>query len=96
MAWNLLTEHYGIPVDRLYVSYFGGDTASGLPVDEETRLIWLDIGYVPLSDTANRMSCHVSVSADIFTDANMLTAAVFMVKAKTPRMHLNFSRSQLS
>lgn len=50
MAWSLLTEHYGIPVDRLYVSYFGGDAASGLPVDEETRQIWLDIGYVPLSD----------------------------------------------
>ncbi|XP_029950412.1 alanine--tRNA ligase, mitochondrial [Salarias fasciatus] len=47
MAWSLLTEHYGIPVDRLYVSYFGGDAASGLPADEETRLIWLDVGVPP-------------------------------------------------
>lgn len=47
MAWSLLTEHYGIPAERLYVSYFGGDAASGLPVDEETRQIWLDIGVPP-------------------------------------------------
>ncbi|XP_078138946.1 alanine--tRNA ligase, mitochondrial isoform X2 [Centroberyx gerrardi] len=44
MAWSLLTEHYGIRPDRLYVSYFAGDAASGLPADEETRQIWLDIG----------------------------------------------------
>ncbi|XP_028269814.1 alanine--tRNA ligase, mitochondrial [Parambassis ranga] len=47
MAWSLLTEHYGIPADRLYVSYFGGDAASGLPADEETRQIWLDVGVPP-------------------------------------------------
>lgn len=46
MAWSLLTEHYGIPADRLYVSYFSGDAESGLMADEETRQIWLDIGYV--------------------------------------------------
>uniref|UniRef100_A0A672ZZR1 alanine--tRNA ligase n=1 Tax=Sphaeramia orbicularis TaxID=375764 RepID=A0A672ZZR1_9TELE len=44
MAWSLLTEHYGLPVDRLYVSYFGGDAAFGLPPDDETRQIWLEIG----------------------------------------------------
>uniref|UniRef100_A0AAX7UZK9 Alanine--tRNA ligase n=1 Tax=Astatotilapia calliptera TaxID=8154 RepID=A0AAX7UZK9_ASTCA len=44
MAWSLLTEHYGIPADRLYVSYFGGDAAAGLPADEDTRNIWLEIG----------------------------------------------------
>ncbi|KAM4583791.1 alanine--tRNA ligase, mitochondrial isoform 2-T2 [Odontesthes bonariensis] len=47
MAWTLLTEHYGIPADRLYVSYFGGDAASGLPADQETRHIWLDLGVPP-------------------------------------------------
>ncbi|XP_075938766.1 alanine--tRNA ligase, mitochondrial isoform X3 [Anarhichas minor] len=47
MAWSLLTMHYGIPADRLYVSYFAGDAASGLPADEETRLIWLEIGVPP-------------------------------------------------
>ncbi|KAM3865330.1 alanine--tRNA ligase, mitochondrial [Diretmus argenteus] len=47
MAWCLLTEHYGIRPERLYVSYFAGDAASGLPADEETRQIWLDIGVPP-------------------------------------------------
>lgn len=37
-----------IPADRLYVSYFGGDSTSGLEADEECRQIWLDIG-VPSS-----------------------------------------------
>ncbi|XP_034385668.1 alanine--tRNA ligase, mitochondrial isoform X2 [Cyclopterus lumpus] len=47
MAWSLLTKHYGIPADRLYMSYFAGDAASGLPADEETRHIWLEIGVPP-------------------------------------------------
>ncbi|XP_051939885.1 alanine--tRNA ligase, mitochondrial isoform X2 [Hippocampus zosterae] len=47
MAWTLLTERYGIAPDRLYVSYFAGDAASGLDADEETRRIWLDIGVPP-------------------------------------------------
>ncbi len=46
MAWRLLTEEYGIPADRLYVSYFSGDATNGLPADEETRQIWLSMGYV--------------------------------------------------
>ncbi|XP_046696147.1 alanine--tRNA ligase, mitochondrial isoform X2 [Silurus meridionalis] len=44
MAWRLLTEVYGIPVERLYVSYFAGDMASGLPADKETQQIWLSLG----------------------------------------------------
>ncbi|XP_028313684.1 alanine--tRNA ligase, mitochondrial [Gouania willdenowi] len=44
MAWSLLTEHYGIPADRLYVSYFGGEAALGLPADVQTRDIWMEIG----------------------------------------------------
>ncbi|KAL2086075.1 hypothetical protein ACEWY4_017134 [Coilia grayii] len=44
MAWRLLTEEYGIPPERLYVSYFGGDAACGLPADEETREIWRSLG----------------------------------------------------
>ncbi|XP_076841241.1 alanine--tRNA ligase, mitochondrial [Brachyhypopomus gauderio] len=47
MAWRLLTEVYGIPAERLYVSYFSGDAASGLPADEETREIWLNLGVSP-------------------------------------------------
>uniref|UniRef100_A0A8C9TV34 Alanine--tRNA ligase n=1 Tax=Scleropages formosus TaxID=113540 RepID=A0A8C9TV34_SCLFO len=47
MAWQLLTGSYGIPRDRLYVSYFGGDRTLGLEADEETREIWLNIGVQP-------------------------------------------------
>lgn len=44
MAWKLLTEVYGLPADRLYVSYFEGDPAQGLEPDEETHQIWLSLG----------------------------------------------------
>ncbi|VDN22208.1 unnamed protein product [Gongylonema pulchrum] len=43
-AWELLTKVLGIPADRLYVSYFGGDESAGLPADDECRQIWLNIG----------------------------------------------------
>jgi alanyl-tRNA synthetase len=43
-AWELLTKRYGIPADRLYVSYFGGDEKTGLAADDECRNIWLEIG----------------------------------------------------
>ncbi|NWY05676.1 SYAM protein, partial [Nothoprocta ornata] len=48
MAWELLTEVYEIPRDRLYVTYFGGDPSLGLSADEECRDIWLRLG-VPAS-----------------------------------------------
>ncbi|XP_023663476.1 alanine--tRNA ligase, mitochondrial [Paramormyrops kingsleyae] len=44
MAWQLLTEVYGIPPDRLYVSYFGGDERLCLKPDRDTREIWLSMG----------------------------------------------------
>lgn len=40
-AWELLTHVYKLPGDRLYATYFQGDPAQGLPVDEEARDIWL-------------------------------------------------------
>jgi len=40
-AWELLTKVYGVPGDRLYATYFGGDPATGLPADEEARALWL-------------------------------------------------------
>ncbi|XP_075002880.1 alanine--tRNA ligase, mitochondrial isoform X4 [Calonectris borealis] len=48
MAWELLTEVYKIPRDRLYVTYFGGDSSLGLSADEECRDVWLRLG-VPAS-----------------------------------------------
>jgi alanyl-tRNA synthetase len=39
-AWELLTEVYQLPKDRLYVTVFGGDTNDNLPVDEEAKELW--------------------------------------------------------
>src|SRR5690606_16719150 len=39
-SWELLTEVYQIPKDRLYVTYFGGDEAEQLPADNETLDFW--------------------------------------------------------
>jgi alanyl-tRNA synthetase len=39
-AWELLTEVYQLPKDRLYVTVFGGDKADNLPVDEEAKELW--------------------------------------------------------
>ena len=39
-AWELLTEVYKLPKDRLYVSVFGGDTGDKLPVDDEAKALW--------------------------------------------------------
>ncbi|KAJ2745568.1 Alanine--tRNA ligase [Coemansia sp. BCRC 34301] len=43
-AWNLLTKVYGLDPARLYVTYFEGSVADGLPVDSEARQYWLDLG----------------------------------------------------
>ncbi|QHT67525.1 alanine--tRNA ligase [Rhodocytophaga rosea] len=39
-AWELLTEVYKLPKERLYVSVFEGDTDDNLPADDEARDIW--------------------------------------------------------
>lgn len=39
-AWELLTEVYGLPKDKLYVTVFGGDKKDNLPVDEEAKELW--------------------------------------------------------
>uniref|UniRef100_A0AAY4DGK9 Alanine--tRNA ligase n=1 Tax=Denticeps clupeoides TaxID=299321 RepID=A0AAY4DGK9_9TELE len=44
MALELLTQELGIPIDRLYVTYFGGDDDAGLEPDLECKQIWLDLG----------------------------------------------------
>ena len=44
-AWTLLTEVWGLPKDRIYASYFGGDDKQGLPADEEAKKLWLQ--YLP-------------------------------------------------
>ncbi len=39
-AWELLTEVYKLPKDRLYVSVFEGDKEDGLEADNEAAEIW--------------------------------------------------------
>ncbi len=40
-AWELLTEVYQLPKDRLYVTYFEGDAGDNLAADTETQNLWL-------------------------------------------------------
>ena len=39
-AWDLLTNVYKLPGERLYATYFGGDEATGLKPDTEARDLW--------------------------------------------------------
>ncbi len=39
-SWDLLTRVYGLPADRLYATYFGGQPEMGLEADEETKQLW--------------------------------------------------------
>jgi len=39
-SWELLTEVYKLPKDRLYVTYFEGDEKEGLEKDTETYDLW--------------------------------------------------------
>ncbi|XP_039183463.1 alanine--tRNA ligase, cytoplasmic [Crotalus tigris] len=44
LALDLLTKEFGIPIERLYVTYFGGNEAAGLEPDLDCKQIWLDLG----------------------------------------------------
>ncbi len=46
-AWELLNDVYHLPSDRLYVTYFGGDSLDKLKRDEETLEFWKK--YIPLN-----------------------------------------------
>jgi alanyl-tRNA synthetase len=39
-AWELLTDVFKLPKDRLYVTYFEGDKGDGLGPDTETQDLW--------------------------------------------------------
>ncbi|GAB3768431.1 alanine--tRNA ligase [Spirosoma horti] len=42
-AWELLTDVYKLPKDRLYVSVFQGDEKDGVPFDQEAFDLWKPI-----------------------------------------------------
>jgi len=39
-AWELLTEVYKLPKDRIYITYFGGDETDKLDPDNEAKELW--------------------------------------------------------
>jgi len=42
-AWQLLTEVWSLPKDRLYATYFEGDPDQGLEADVEARQLWAKV-----------------------------------------------------
>ncbi|MCR5709931.1 MAG: alanine--tRNA ligase [Bacteroidales bacterium] len=50
-AWELLTEVYGLPKDRLYATVFEGYAPDGLAADDEARGYWLR--YLPAERVLN-------------------------------------------
>ncbi len=42
-AWELLTEVYQLPKERLYVTVFGGDKGDQIDTDTEAEAIWAEI-----------------------------------------------------
>jgi alanyl-tRNA synthetase len=43
-SWELLTDVYKLPADRLYVTYFEGNEAMGLEPDLEAKDLWKKVG----------------------------------------------------
>ena len=42
-AWELLTEVWGFPKDRLWATVFGGDSTDGLEADAEAESLWYEV-----------------------------------------------------
>jgi len=45
MAWDLLTKEFGLPVERLWFTVFGGNDL--IPADEEAEHFWIAAGAAP-------------------------------------------------
>ena len=50
-AWELLTDVWQLPKDRMWATVFGGDEADGLEADEEAEKLWTRVTDLP----ANRV-----------------------------------------
>src|SRR5688500_18669881 len=46
-AWEFVTEHLGLDLDRFWVTIFAGDPELGLGEDEVARAAWLRVGQPP-------------------------------------------------
>lgn len=40
-AWELLTQVYKLPGERLYATYYQGDAKNGIPADDKAKAVWL-------------------------------------------------------
>lgn len=74
-AFELLTKVYGLPSERLYATYFGGDEKLGLPADEEAKQIWYGPFKQIYMHNAARLHClqglllQVVVCSRMFCDS---------------------------
>ncbi|MBK9015797.1 MAG: alanine--tRNA ligase [Saprospiraceae bacterium] len=50
-SWELLTEVYKLPKDRLYATVFEGSPAEGVPADDEAKGYWSEV--LPLNHIIN-------------------------------------------
>lgn len=46
-AWELITDVWKLPKDRLWATVFGGDAQDGLEADEEAERLWRDVTDIP-------------------------------------------------
>ena len=46
-AYNILTQNFGIPSEKLYVTVFSGDEQRNIPADEDSAAIWEKVGINP-------------------------------------------------
>ncbi len=46
-AFELLTNGFGFPVDKLWASYYSGDEEKGIPADLESKAFWEKVGMLP-------------------------------------------------
>ncbi|KAL4070742.1 tRNA synthetases class II (A)-domain-containing protein [Scleroderma citrinum] len=46
-TFEVLTQVFKLPKERLYVTYFSGDPESNIPSDDEARRTWLNLGMDP-------------------------------------------------
>jgi len=48
-AWQFLTDVCGLPGEKLWATYFGGDDKDGLEADSETKELWPEKSGIPPS-----------------------------------------------
>jgi len=44
-ATDLLTNHFGIPIEKLYATVFSGDEKRGIPADTDSAGFWKKVGF---------------------------------------------------